>query len=38
VFAWVRERKHAWTRVIIVRGAKSDHAPPLALTKTETAY
>jgi phage terminase large subunit GpA-like protein len=35
VFGWARERKHSWTRVIIVRGAKSDHAPPLALTKTE---
>jgi phage terminase large subunit GpA-like protein len=35
VFGWVRERKHPWTKVIIVRGAKSDHAPPLALTKTE---
>jgi phage terminase large subunit GpA-like protein len=35
VFGWVKERKHSWTKVIIVRGAKSDHAPPLALTKTE---
>lgn len=35
VFGWVRERRHSWMRVIIVRGAKSDQAPPLALTKTE---
>lgn len=35
VFGWTKERKHPWTKVIIVRGAKSDHAPPLALTKTE---
>jgi phage terminase large subunit GpA-like protein len=35
VFGWVKERKHPWTKVIIVRGAKSDHAPPIALTKTE---
>jgi phage terminase large subunit GpA-like protein len=33
VFAWART--HPWTRVIVVRGAKSDAAPPLALTKTE---
>lgn len=35
VFGWVKERKHHWHKVIIVRGAKSDHAPPIALTKTE---
>lgn len=35
VFGWVRERKHSWNKVIIVRGAKSDNAPPLQLTKTE---
>jgi phage terminase large subunit GpA-like protein len=35
VFGWVKERKHPWTKVIIVRGAKSDHSPPLALTRTE---
>jgi phage terminase large subunit GpA-like protein len=35
VFGWARERRHPWTRVIIVRGARSDHAPPLALTRTE---
>lgn len=35
VFGWVRERRHGWMRVIIVRGAKSDQAPPLMLTKTE---
>lgn len=35
VFGWVRERKHGWNKVIIVRGAKSDLAPPIALTKTE---
>ena len=33
VFAWAK--RHPWTRVIVVRGAKSDIAPPLALTKTE---
>lgn len=33
VFAWAK--KHSWERVIVVRGAKSDLAPPLALTKTE---
>jgi hypothetical protein len=33
VFAWAKT--HPWTRVIVVRGAKSDLAPPLALTKTE---
>lgn len=33
VFAWAK--RHPWTRVIVVRGAKSDHAPPLALTKEE---
>jgi phage terminase large subunit GpA-like protein len=33
VFAWAKG--HPWTRVIVVRGAKSDLAPPLALTKTE---
>ncbi len=35
VFGWARERKHPWSKVIIVRGAKSENAPPLALTKTE---
>lgn len=35
VFGWCRERRHGWSKVIIVRGAKSDLAPPLALTKTE---
>ena len=35
VFGWARERKHSWSKVIIVRGAKSDHAPPLVLTKSE---
>jgi phage terminase large subunit GpA-like protein len=33
VFAWAKG--YSWTRVIVVRGAKSDMAPPLALTKTE---
>jgi phage terminase large subunit GpA-like protein len=33
VFAWAK--RHPWTRVICVRGAKSDQAPPLALTKSE---
>lgn len=33
VFAWAKT--HPWTKVIVVRGAKSDAAPPLALTKTE---
>lgn len=33
VFAWAKT--HPWTRVIVVRGAKSDLAPALALTKTE---
>lgn len=33
VFAWAK--RHPWTKVIVVRGAKSDIAPPLALTKTE---
>lgn len=33
VFAWARE--HPWSRVIVVRGAKSDIAPPLALVKSE---
>jgi phage terminase large subunit GpA-like protein len=33
VFAWAK--RHPWTKVIVVRGAKSDLAPPLALTKTE---
>ncbi|WP_375782895.1 phage terminase large subunit family protein [Bradyrhizobium sp. Pha-3] len=33
VFAWAKG--HPWTKVIVVRGAKSDLAPPLALTKTE---
>lgn len=33
VFDWA---KHwSWNRVIVVRGAKSDQAPPLALAKTE---
>lgn len=35
VFGWARERRHGWKRVIIVRGAKSDQAPPLMLTKSE---
>jgi len=33
VFAWAK--RHPWTKVIVVRGANSDLAPPLALTKTE---
>lgn len=33
VFAWAK--RHSWNRVIVVRGAKSDLAPPLALTKSE---
>lgn len=33
VFAWAK--KHPWTKVIVVRGAKSDLAPPLALVKSE---
>ncbi len=33
VFGWAR--RHPWTRVIVVRGAKSDQAPELALTRTE---
>lgn len=33
VFAWAK--RHSWTRVIVVRGAKSEIAPPIALTKTE---
>lgn len=33
VFAWAR--RHPWTRVIVVRGAKSDQAVPLALTRDE---
>jgi phage terminase large subunit GpA-like protein len=33
VFAWARH--HSWNRVICVRGAKSELAPLLALTKTE---
>lgn len=33
VFAWAK--RHPWSKVIVVRGAKSDLAPPLALTKTE---
>lgn len=33
VFAWAK--RHPWSRVIVVRGAKSDIAPPLALAKTE---
>lgn len=33
VFGWAKTKP--WTRVIVVRGAKSDNAPPLAQTKTE---
>ncbi|MFG1262351.1 phage terminase large subunit family protein [Xanthobacter aminoxidans] len=33
VFMWAK--KHPWTKVIVVRGAKSDLAPPLALVKNE---
>lgn len=33
VFAWAK--RHPWTKVIVVRGARSDQAPPLAQTKTE---
>jgi len=33
VFAWAK--KHSWNRVIVVRGAKSEQAPTLALTKSE---
>lgn len=33
VFEWARG--HSWNLVICTRGAKSDHAPPLALTKSE---
>lgn len=33
VFAWARHK--SWYDVIVVRGAKSELAPPLALTKTE---
>ncbi|MGE0196229.1 phage terminase large subunit family protein [Methylocystis sp.] len=33
VFAWAK--RYSWTKVIVVRGAKSDMAPPIALTKTE---
>lgn len=33
VFEWARH--HSWHQVICVRGAKSDLAPPLALTKSE---
>jgi len=33
VFAWAKD--HPWSRVIVVRGAKSELAPPLALVKTE---
>jgi phage terminase large subunit GpA-like protein len=33
VFAWAK--RHSWNKVIVVRGAKSDLAPPLALTKSE---
>ncbi|MEK9754326.1 MAG: terminase gpA endonuclease subunit [Rhodospirillaceae bacterium] len=33
VFAWAKRKP--WTRVIVVRGARSDLAPPLALTKSE---
>ncbi|ODR98913.1 hypothetical protein AUC68_07000 [Methyloceanibacter methanicus] len=33
VFAWAK--RHPWSRVIVTRGAKSDQAPPLVLTKTE---
>jgi phage terminase large subunit GpA-like protein len=33
VFAWAK--RYSWHKVIVVRGAKSDLAPPLALTKSE---
>jgi phage terminase large subunit GpA-like protein len=33
VFAWAK--RHPQQKVIVVRGAKSDLAPPIALTKTE---
>lgn len=33
VFGWAKQ--HPWTRVIVVRGAKSELAPAMALTKTE---
>ncbi|MEN6306105.1 MAG: terminase gpA endonuclease subunit [Armatimonadia bacterium] len=33
VFAWAK--RHPWTKVICVRGAKSEQAVPLALTKSE---
>lgn len=33
VFAWAK--RHPWSKVIVTRGAKSDQAPPLVLTKTE---
>src|SRR6202000_2230070 len=33
VFAWAKG--HSWNKVIVVRGANSDLAPPLALTKSE---
>lgn len=33
VFSWAK--RHSWNRVIVVRGAKSDQAVPLALTKNE---
>lgn len=33
VFMWAR--RHTWRRVIVVRGAKSELAPPLALTREE---
>jgi phage terminase large subunit GpA-like protein len=33
VFGWAK--RHSWHKVIVVRGAKTDLAPPLALTKSE---
>lgn len=33
VFAWAK--RHAWTRVIMTRGAASETAPPLVATQTE---
>lgn len=33
VFGWAKE--HPWLRVIVVRGAKSDIAPPIALARDE---
>jgi phage terminase large subunit GpA-like protein len=33
VFTWAK--RHSWSKVICVRGAKSEQAPPLALTRDE---